>query len=281
MSAPVRLATLLLCLACLCGCVALPPGKRDPRDPWERMNRTTFKVNTALDHAILRPVARGYRRVLPQFAQTGLRNFFTNLDYTVVIVNDVLQGQVRAFGNDIERLFLNTAFGLGGFFDVATRAGLDRNDRELGQTLGKWGIKKGPYIVLPLLGPSDVRDAFGRLGDDFSTPRQYIHNPYWNYGLWTVYEIDVRASLLDYDNLVDSAYDPYAFLRNAYLQRRDFKVNGDSGAHDEEQQEQMLEDEADKESATPDSTAPAKAPPANASPAPQPPAQPPPANPPH
>jgi phospholipid-binding lipoprotein MlaA len=257
MSATSRTTLLALCLLLLCGCATLPPGKRDPRDPWERMNRTTFAFNNKLDRAILRPVARGYRKVTPRFAQTGIRNFFDNLDYPIVIVNDLLQGQIKPFFSDTARLLLNTTLGLGGLFDPATVAGLDKNDRELGQTLGKWGVKKGPYFVLPILGPSDVRDAFGRLGDDFTTPRQYIRNPYWDYGLFVVNEIDLRARLLDYDRLVDGAYDPYAFLRNAYLQRRDFKVNGSSAASQEEEQEQKLMDEAAEDAGASDSSTPA------------------------
>jgi phospholipid-binding lipoprotein MlaA len=110
-------------------------------------------------------------------------------------------------------------------------------------------VKKGPYVVLPFLGPSDVRDAFGRLGDDFTTPRQYIHNPYWNYGLYLLEVIDSRARLLDATKLLESAYDPYAFMRNAYLQNRDFKVNGGRGQSEEERQEKLLEESGEDDSA--------------------------------
>ena len=191
-----RVSLLTLCLLLLIGCAALPPGKRDARDPWERMNRTTYRFNDKFDRAIAQPVARGYRKT-PRFVQTGVHNFFTNLDYPIVMVNDLLQGQLKPFVSDTARLLINTTIGIGGLLDPATAAGLDRNDRDLGQTLGKWGVKKGPYVVLPFLGPSDVRDAFGRLGDDFSTPRQYLRNPYWDYGLYLLNAVDSRARLLD------------------------------------------------------------------------------------
>jgi phospholipid-binding lipoprotein MlaA len=249
MTPTTRTLSLLLCLLLLGGCAALPPGKRDPRDPWERMNRTTYKVNDKLDKAILRPVARAYRKT-PQFVQTGVHNFFTNLDYTIVIINDLLQGQLKPFAGDTARLVINTTVGIGGLLDPATGMGLDRNERDLGQTLGKWGLKTGPYLVLPLLGPSDVRDAFGRLGDSFSTPRQYIRNPYWNYGLYVLETIDLRARLLDASRIVDSAYDPYAFMRNAYLQNRDFKVHGAQPNNEEEQEEKLLEEEGEDQSGT-------------------------------
>jgi phospholipid-binding lipoprotein MlaA len=249
----------------MCACAALPPGKRDPRDPWERMNRTTYKINDKLDRAVLRPVARGYQKVTPRVVQNGLRNALDNFSYPVVMLNDLLQGQVKAFFNDTARLLLNSTLGIGGIFDPATAAGLDKNDRELGQTLGKWGVPKGPYLVLPFFGASDVRDAFGKLGNDFSSPRQYIRNDWWNYGLFVVDEVDIRARLLPYDRLVDSAYDPYAFVRNAYLQNRDFKVHGDT-AHGEEQQEEMLEQQADQEEAESNGKPPATTPPNSTAP---------------
>jgi phospholipid-binding lipoprotein MlaA len=242
MTATLR-TTLLLCLLALNACATLPPGsKRDPRDPWERMNRATYTFNDKFDRAILRPVASGYRRFLPRFVRAGIGNFFDNLDYPIVLVNDLLQGQVRPFFSDCERFIVNTTIGIGGLWDPATRAGIDKNDREFGQTLGKWGLKTGPYVMLPFLGASDVRDAFGRLADDFTTPRQYIRNPYWDYGMFLVQQVDWRSRLLDTDHLVYEAYDPYAFLRNAYLQRRDFKVYGGQSPSEEEQERKLLEE---------------------------------------
>jgi phospholipid-binding lipoprotein MlaA len=234
-----------LCFVLLCGCATLPPGStRSPRDPWERMNRTTYKFNDTLDKAVLRPVARTYRRVTPQFMQTGVHNFLSNLSYPITMVNDLLQGQFRPFLNDTGRLIVNSTLGIGGLFDPATVAGLDKNDRDFGQTLGKWGLKSGPYVVLPLLGPSDVRDTFGKAGDGVSDPRFYIKNSGWKWGLWGVGVIDARTQLLSADAALDSAYDPYAFVRNVYLQHRDFKVNGGESSPQENEQEQKLFDEA-------------------------------------
>jgi phospholipid-binding lipoprotein MlaA len=255
-----------LCLLLLSGCATLPPGTRDARDPWERMNRATYRFNDKFDHAIARPVARAYRKT-PQFVQTGMHNFFTNLDYPIVMVNDLLQGELKPFLTDTVRLVLNTTIGIGGLFDPATSAGLDKNDRDFGQTLGKWGVKKGPYLILPFLGPSDVRDTVGRVADDFSTPRQYIRNTYVDYGLLVLDDIDVRAGLLDADRLLDSAYDPYAFMRNAYLQRRDFKVNGGQSPSEEEQEKKMLE-ELNDDSGSADSAPAQPQPPPQAAPAP-------------
>ena len=259
-----RTALLSLCLLLLCGCATLPPGStRSARDPWERMNRTTYKFNTALDHAVLRPIARGYHRTVPQFAQTGVSNFLTNLAYPKVIINDLLQGQLRAFGNDTGRLILNSTFGIGGLLDFATFAGLDRNDRDFGQTFGKWGMKSGPYLVLPLFGPSDVRDALGKVPEYFADPRYFIRNPWVEYPLWALGIVNARVDLLPLDPSVDSAYDPYALVRNVYLQRRDFKVNGGSAAPQEDEQEQKLFDEAAQDTDAPKSAPAPATPPAS------------------
>jgi phospholipid-binding lipoprotein MlaA len=255
MPSTIRLSLLSFGLLLLLGCAALPPGKRNPRDPWERMNRATYRFNDTLDRAIAQPVARGYRKVTPQFAQTGVSHFFDNLEYPIVMVNDLLQGQFKSFVSDTGRLLLNTTLGVGGLLDPATAAGLDKNDRDFGQTLGKWGAGTGPYLVIPFVGPSDIRDAVGRVGDDFSNPRHYVRNTYVYYGLWLVRTIDTRARLLDAQSALDSAYDPYAFVRNVYLQHRDFKVHGGQSPN-EEQQEQKLLDESAEDQETPEGASP-------------------------
>ncbi len=273
-STTIRLSLISLTLLFLSGCATLPQNsKRDPRDPWERLNRTTYKFNNAFDRTIYRPVAVGYRKATPRFMQIGVSNFFDNLAYPIVVVNDLLQAQFKPFLNDTGRLLMNTTLCLGGLFDPASAAGLDKNQRDFGQTLGKWGVGPGPYLMIPFLGPSDVRDAVGRVGDEFSSPRHYINNNYWDYGLFLLGAVDTRVRLLDTDHLVFSAYDPYAFLRNAYLQRREFMVTGGAGQQsNEEEQEQKLLEEAgqDMDQQPPaENTGPASAP------APEPPEQPP------
>jgi len=245
--------TLLVCagLALLGGCATLPPGaKPDPRDPWERMNRATYRFNDAFDKGVARPVARTYKKAVPQVARTGIRNFFDNVRTPLVMLNDLLQGQMAAFVNDTARLVINTTFGIGGLFDPATAVGLEKNDRDFGQTLGKWGVHKGPYVVLPFLGPSDVRDTVGRTGDTFSTPTTYLSDRYWRYGLWALDTVDLRAGLLDFDRLIDQAYDPYSFVRNAYLQNRDFKVNGSVSDSEEERERKLMEEASEDDTAT-------------------------------
>ena len=246
-----RISLLSLCLLLLCGCASLPPGKRDPRDPWERFNRGSYKFNDAVDRAVVKPVARGYTH-LPQPMQTGVHNFFDNLNYPITIVNDLLQGQVVSFFSDIGRFVMNSTLGLGGLFDPATAAGMDKNYRDFGQTLGKWGLPKGPYIVVPIFGPYDVRDGIGAVTVDYyANPSNYTK--FWvSSSLWLVRGVDRRARLLPLDATIQSAYDPYAFIRNAYLQNRDFMVTGGASQSEEEQERKMIEEAGEEENeATP------------------------------
>src|SRR5271154_1244589 len=158
-----RAALGILIAVSMAGCVTLPPNHpRDPKDPWESWNRGVYKVNTALDRAVAKPVARTYVRALPAPVRTGISNFFSNLRTTTVMINDALQGKSRAAPNALARFLLNPPVGVGGLLDPATQAGLDLNDEDFGQTLGHWGLHPGPFVEIPLLGPSDVRDGSGR-----------------------------------------------------------------------------------------------------------------------
>lgn len=207
----------------LAGCAALPPTKRDPRDPFERANRGVYRFNVAADHAIFRPAARVWKAATPRLVRTGLANFIGNLEYPLTIANDLLQGKFTDGGHDFTRLVVNSVFGLG-FFDPATRVGLERHDEDFGQTLGKWGVPAGPYLVVPLLGPSSVRDAPAKLVDEYSSGRHYLQDSELRWGLWTVDKLELRANLLDADAVLERTFDPYTFVRNAWLQRREFQV---------------------------------------------------------
>jgi len=216
-------------LVCACvllfGCASQNlPGKRDPRDPFERMNRVTYRFNDRLDKAIARPIARTYVKITPRFLQTGVSNFVDNLTYPTTIVNDLLQGKIVQTCADTGRLVLNSTVGIGGLLDPASAVGLDKNDEDFGQTLGRWGVKTGPYLVLPLFGFSDFRDGFGRVADIFTTPTYYIDNSTIGWTIWGVEFLDTRARLLNTEKLLQGVYDPYAFTRNAYLARREYLV---------------------------------------------------------
>jgi phospholipid-binding lipoprotein MlaA len=220
-------ALILIAAACTSSaCVTLPPGSpRSPQDPWESWNRGVYKFNTAVDHAVARPIARGYVKVVPPPIRTGVNNFFSNLSTPTVMINDALQGKFLAAANDLGRFVLNSTVGIGGLLDPATSAGLSRNEEDFGLTFGHWGAHTGPFLELPILGPSDVRDGAGRVVGIFTTPTHYVHNDYVSYGLYLPYFVDARASLLPLDATLQTVFDPYAFVRDAYLSRRAYLVS--------------------------------------------------------
>jgi phospholipid-binding lipoprotein MlaA len=254
MQTTIRVSALSLAVMTLLGCAAAP-AQKDPRDPWERMNRTTYKFNDKVDRAILRPVAHGYQKVTPSFVRTGVSNFLDNLNYPIVIVNDLLQAKFLTAGRDTGRLLMNTTLGIGGLLDPASTAGLVKNSNDFGLTLGTWGAGKGPYFVIPFLGPSDVRDGLGRIPDSFASPQNYIGDKWVHYGLWTLSLVDVRYRLISVEGALDSAYDPYLFMKNAYLQRRDYQLSGGKSNPKNESDADKLLDEATKDEQN-DSTTP-------------------------
>lgn len=219
---PDWIASLGRVLACA-GLMALPlAGQAATEDPWESFNRPVFRFNDAVDTYALKPLAQGYRKVTPQFVETGVHNVFRNLWEVGNLANNLLQGKIHDAGVDTSRLLFNTTLGGLGFFDVATRMGLQRSDEDFGQTLGVWGVQSGPYLVLPLLGPSSLRDAPAKIPDSFLTPYPHIdHVPTRNV-LRGVNVVDTRASLLDAERMISG--DKYIFIRNAYLQNREFRV---------------------------------------------------------
>jgi phospholipid-binding lipoprotein MlaA len=191
-------------------------------DPWEGVNRAIFRFNDTVDTYALKPIAQGYEFITPQFLEDGIHNMFKNVGEVTNLANDVLQVKPEAAGVDTARLIFNTTFGLLGFFDVGTKMGLQRNDEDFGQTLGHWGVPSGPFVMLPLFGPSTVRDTFAKYPDTYTQPWRYIdHVPTRNTAL-AVSVVDTRASLLSAEKLING--DKYIFIRNAYLQNREFKV---------------------------------------------------------
>jgi phospholipid-binding lipoprotein MlaA len=238
-SSLIALCGALAALTLLSACATLPPGATpNPRDPLERINRTTFKFDDALAHKVALPIARGYQSVVPKFVRLGIANVFENARTPDIMVNDLLQGKFSAFGQETTRLILNSTVGLGGLLDPATAVGLPKEDNDFGRTLGTWGVHSGPYLVLPLFGPSDFRDGFAKLVDQFAAPQNYIRNKPAFYGVEAVSLVNTFSeSLLPTYQLLDqqNAFDRYAFARNAYLQQRDFLINGDNGKVDQEE----------------------------------------------
>ncbi|MEZ5524433.1 MAG: VacJ family lipoprotein [Pseudomonadales bacterium] len=194
----------------------------NPEDPWEGWNRAVWKFNKTADTYFLKPVAKGYDWVTPKPVDDGISNVFDNLGETRNFLNDVLQFKFADAGTDLARFVINSTVGVLGIFDVASRWGLDRNEEDFGQTLAAWGVESGPYLVLPFLGPSTVRDGIGLIPDIYSVPQAYIDHDQTRYSVYATDFIDTRADLLDVEELVQG--DEYSFVRDVYLQRRAFLV---------------------------------------------------------
>jgi phospholipid-binding lipoprotein MlaA len=221
----------LLALALLQGCATGP----NPRDPFEPFNRSVARFNDGLDEAIVKPVALAYQGVVPSPVRTGVNNFFGNLSDVWSFVNNVLQAKPQAAADSFMRVSVNTLIGLGGVLDWATEMGIERHREDFGKTLGRWGVETGPYLVLPVLGPSTVRDTAALVVDtQGDLVLQVDHVPTRN-SLYVLRAVDLRASLLRAGEVLDgAALDKYSFTRDAYLQRRGAAVepNGNEERYD-------------------------------------------------
>ncbi len=221
-----KLINILICvgIALMAGCATTQQAERVAKiDPFESVNRAVFTFNENADEYVIKPVAEAYQFVLPDFVRTGVTNFFSNIGDVFVAVNNLLQGKPGNAANDIGRFLVNSTIGILGLFDVATEAGLEKNKEDFGQTLGVWGVPSGPYVVLPLFGPSSVRDTAGLAVDiktDFILNGDYLNHDQ-KVGSTVLRVVNQRANLLDASQLLeDAAFDKYSFLRDSYLQRR-------------------------------------------------------------
>lgn len=219
-----RTAVLLAAALALAGCAAVRQARGGPGqklDPWENWNRKVFSFNEKLDENVLKPVATVYSDVVPQPVRSSVDNFFANVADAWSAVNNILQGKVADGLSDIMRVGTNTVFGVFGLFDVASEAGLERHREDFGQTLGRWGVGAGAYIVWPVLGPSTVRESFALPLDTSATPALLFEDGRSKFGIFTLQLINTRANLLGASRVLDDiALDKYTFVRDAYLQRR-------------------------------------------------------------
>ena len=207
------------------GCASNPSRVVDPRDPLEPFNRAVFRFNTDFDKAFMQPLARGYKAITPEVVDRGITNFFNNIDDFTSFVNNVLQFKMSRAGSDVGRMFMNSTVGILGFFDVATNAGLPSYKEDFGQTLGYWGLPAGAYFMLPIFGPSTMRDNIGFAGDIVTDPFFNIDTGKIYWGFVALRMVDFRADRLAAGEILeDAALDPYIFLRDAYLQRRESLV---------------------------------------------------------
>lgn len=216
-------------VALVAGCATTQQTERVAKiDPFESINRAVFTFNENADEYVIKPAAEAYQFVLPEFVRTGVTNFFSNIGDIFVAVNNLLQGKPGNAANDIGRFLVNSTIGILGLFDVATDAGLEKNKEDFGQTLGVWGVPSGPYVVLPLFGPSSVRDTAGLAVDlktDFILNSNQLNHDQ-KVGSTVLRVVNQRANLLNASQLLeDAAFDKYSFLRDSYLQRRHNQVH--------------------------------------------------------
>ncbi|MBP5981963.1 MAG: VacJ family lipoprotein [Halomonas sp.] len=217
---PVMLFTTLT----VSGCASTQMAQEaNPEDPWEGFNRRVFVFNDVLDRYALKPVAKGYRTVTPDPVQTGIGNFFSNLGEIRTAINSLLQGKPANAGLATSRFLINTTVGIGGLLDYATLMEITADDEDFGQTLAVWGWEDSRYLVLPLLGPSTLRDTTGLPADVASYPTFYIEDDPTRIGVAALNIVDIRAGLLDQEDLIQG--DRYRFIRDAFLQRRQFQIN--------------------------------------------------------
>ena len=243
------LRTLLLITLVMLGGCATVPGEPVAHDPWEGFNRSIYSFNEGVDRAVLKPVAEGYRAITPDVVETGVSNFLSNLGDILVIINDVLQLKVVQAAQDASRFFLNTTVGVFGIFDVATPIGLKKHDEDFGQTLGYWGVESGPYLVLPFLGPSTVRDTGGIVVDYSISPLRDELDDDENTALTVANVVDTRAKLLKAEAVLDAAVigDKYSYVRDAWLARRANKVHDGNPPVDDSEIDELDElDELDQ-----------------------------------
>lgn len=228
-----RWAALLLGAALLSGCATGPNA--NPADPFEPFNRGMYTFNDSVDKAVLKPVATAYRDVTPQPVRTGVNNFFANLGDAWSFINNLLQFRGLEAYESLVRFNVNTFFGLGGLLDIASEMGIERHKQDFGLTLGRWGVPTGPYLVLPLLGPSTVRDTAALPVDGYGDGVRQFDPVSARNALYGLRVVDKRASLLRAGSVLDAAaLDPYSFTRDVYLKVRTGKTGArDEGAYEE------------------------------------------------
>ena len=209
----------------LSGCISKGPN---PDDPFEKLNRKTHALNMVFDKFILKPPALVYKTILPSFVRAGINNVYNNVNMLPTVANDLLQAEGNYAIKDTWRFIINSTFGIAGILDVASTFSLPPHSNDFGLTFAKWGDKKSPYFVIPLLGPSTIRDGMGMMFDyALFTPYPYIQSNYVLYGLLGLRYIDLRSQMLETDRLIAEALDQYAFIRDAYLQHRNFLITGE------------------------------------------------------
>ncbi|OGV36501.1 MAG: ABC transporter [Legionellales bacterium RIFCSPHIGHO2_12_FULL_35_11] len=213
-------------LLVLQGCIAKGP---DPRDPYEKINRKIYAFNVTFDKYLLKPPAEAYVKIIPSRVRAGINNVYNNVNMLPTFANDVLQADLNSAIKDFWRFVANSTIGIGGIFDPASTFSLPPHSNDLGLTFAKWGDKNSPYIMIPFLGPSTIRDGMGLMFDcALFTPYPYIEPDALLFSILGLRYVDLRSQMLDTDKLISMSLDKYSFIRDAYLQHRNYLITGES-----------------------------------------------------
>lgn len=240
-------AALLLAALCGSGCASIPEDQRVEHDPWERMNRSLYGFNEVVDKATLKPVAKVYRKVLPEPVRRSVGNFGRNLGTPRSSINNFLQGKGEAGFSELARFMINSTFGIGGLFDVATAGGLTAQTEDFGQTAAVWGVPSGPFVMLPFLGPQTLRDTLLMPVDVRADPLYHYDNSSVRDPLYVLRIIDLRAQILPLEDLLADSPDRYVTLRESYLQNREFEVYDGDPPMEDDYFDEFLEEDFDDE----------------------------------
>jgi len=231
----------------LAGCAgtmpAAPKDQRAATDPWEPLNRRIYNFNTGFDNIALKPLAKGYEKIMPEFAKKGVGNFSSNLLGPRNIINNFLQGKPGRGIDEFARFIANTVFGIGGLFDAAGRVGMEPYPERFGETFAVWGIFDGPYVVIPFLGPATVSDAFGIPLGFLSDPLFHVDDNSTKWIIYGIRYIDIRERLFAAEMLTADSFDRYLTIRESYLQNRQFRIYDGDPPEDEDFYDEFLEEE--------------------------------------
>ncbi len=225
------------------GCSSIPVDERAESDPWEPMNRSLFSVNTTIDKVTTKPLAKGYRAVVPGPVRKGISNFFSNLVAPRSAINNFLQGKPGRGVSEIGRFVINSTIGVGGLIDIATPSGLEEYREDFGQTAAVWGVPDGPYVMLPFLGPQTLRDAVFLPVDIVADPLYQYDNTSVRDKLYVLRLIDLRYRLLAADKFLDDSKDKYVTTRESYLQNREYEVYDGDPPEDDDFFDEFLEED--------------------------------------
>ena len=233
----------ILLVTVLGGCASVPEDARSASDPWESLNRPVYGFNRGLDKVTAKPLAKGYEKILPRPVRKGITNFFRNLRTPGSSINNFLQGKPKRGFSELGRFVFNSTLGVGGLFDIATAGGLEAHFEDIGQTAAVWGVPDGPYVMVPIIGPSTLRDALLFPLFFWSSPLYHYNNTSVRDKLYILRIIELRARLLPLEKTLEESKDPYLTLRESYLQNREFEIYDGDPPEDDEFFDEFLEEQ--------------------------------------